>query len=272
LSAGTFTVTVTDRIGCTATASVLITEAPALGVTAVLARGATCPGTGIAIAKISNGVSSFQFSWSPGGSTRQQPVNLDAGTYTVLVTDHLGCTATASVAISQAPVLTASISRFSCSNHLTTATVSAGGGTAPYTYIWNPGGGTKATLSGLSNGSYTITVTDASGCSAIISQMFSCTVAPGRNEGEGQNQECCSLLNSVSLYPNPNSGQFILSGLTKGMLIQVYDYTGRTISNITAGDETMQFNLADQSNGIYLIRILNIDGTLVSEKKVVKTN
>ncbi len=47
------------------------------------------------------------------------------------------------------------------------ATVTAGGGTPGYTYNWNPIGGTGATGTGLTAGSYTVTVTDANGCTAV---------------------------------------------------------------------------------------------------------
>jgi hypothetical protein len=267
---------VADYKGCTATGTVTVSQAPVVSVAATLDRGATCAGTGIAFASVTNGVSPFQFSWSPGGSTFQQPVNLDATTYTVRVTDNLGCTATTKVSISQSPVLTANIDSYSCSNNLTTANVGVKGGSAPYLYSWNPGGGTNATMSGLANGSYTITATDKLGCSATVSQTFSCTVAPGRNEGNRNNTpDCCpdnGIQIAIGIYPNPNSGQFTIAGLSNGMLIEVYDYTGRRISNITASDNTMQFNLLNQANGIYLLRVVNADGTLVSRKKVVKTN
>jgi hypothetical protein len=75
----------------------------------------------------------------------------------------------------------------------------------------------------------------------------------------------------VNLYPNPNTGQFTLSGLTQGMIVEVYDYTGRKISTINASDVTLQVNISDQPNGIYLVRITDKDGTFLAQKKVVKT-
>ncbi|WP_026902602.1 Ig-like domain-containing protein [Pedobacter glucosidilyticus] len=51
-----------------------------------------------------------------------------------------------------------------------TATVTASGGTGPYTYQWLPFGGTNATASGLTEGTYTVTVTDANACQ--VSQTF----------------------------------------------------------------------------------------------------
>ena len=94
---------------------------------------------------------------------------MTAGTYTVTVTDANGCKATATVAITQPPVLTATatgvnVKCFGAADG--SATVTAVGGTPAYTYNWLPSGGTLATATGLTAGTYTVTVTDANGCRA----------------------------------------------------------------------------------------------------------
>jgi len=79
-------------------------------------------------------------------------------------------------------------------------------------------------------------------------------------------------LNEMTLYPNPNSGEFSIKGLKAGMLVELYNGIGQKISSSTAGDEdTIQFNISTQPNGVYLIRIMSQDGTFIVEKKVVKT-
>jgi hypothetical protein len=76
----------------------------------------------------------------------------------------------------------------------------------------------------------------------------------------------------MTLYPNPNSGEFSIKGLKPGMLIELYNGIGQKVSSSVAGDEdTMQFNISTQPNGIYLVRIMSQDGTFIVEKKVVKT-
>ncbi len=71
---------------------------------------------------------------------------------------------------------------------------------------------------------------------------------------------------------DPSNGQFTIAGLGKGMFIEMYDYTGRKITTVSASDINMQLNISDQPNGIYLIRILDKNGNLLSQKRVVKTN
>jgi glutamine cyclotransferase len=149
---------------------------------------------------------------------------------------------------------------------------------SPYTYKWSNG---KTTTSfTFSNGTYTVTVKDNHGCSETASVTVNCPAPPEERKGDEPPPApgCCPSLIDVNLYPNPNTGQFTLSGLTQGMIVEVYDYTGRRITTINASDVTlsagqagMQVNISDQPNGIYLIRITDKDGTFLAQKKVVKT-
>jgi hypothetical protein len=224
--------------------------------------------TGSATATASGGTSPYTYSWAPGGGTTATKSGLSAGNYTITVKDANANSASASVSITQPALLRDSISSSSCRSGKTKATVGVKGGTSPYTYSWSPGGGTKATMSGLTNGTYTITVKDKNGCSNSFTKTFSCGAEP---DNGNENSGCCQTTN-ISLYPNPNNGQFNLSGLEQGMIVDIYDYTGRKISTMVPGETTLQVDLSGQSNGVYLVRILSKDGTLVSQKKIVKTN
>ncbi|MFM1876230.1 MAG: hypothetical protein RL266_1967 [Bacteroidota bacterium] len=122
---------------------------------------------GSASATASGGVTPYSYSWSNGGSGSSIS-GLTAGTYTVTVTDGNNDQAQANVTISQPSVLSASASAIDVScfgGNNGSASVSASGGTAPYSYSWSNGGST-ATINGLAAGSYSVTVTDANGCTA----------------------------------------------------------------------------------------------------------
>src|SRR5205807_1236741 len=92
-----------------------------------------------------------------------------AGTYTVTVTDANGCSITSTTIITEPPVLTAAattVSNILCfSGNNGTATVNPGGGVGPYGYQWSPAGGNTQTTNNITAGTYTVTVTDANGCS-----------------------------------------------------------------------------------------------------------
>ncbi|WP_165828934.1 T9SS type A sorting domain-containing protein [Flavobacterium sp. HTF] len=179
LTAGTYTVTVTDANGCSATQSFTITEPSALIATPISQTNVACNGTATGSATVSatGGTGAYTYSWAPSGGTADTATGLTAGTYTVTVTDANGCTATQSFTITEPTALIASATgqtNVSCNGGANgTATVSATGGTPGYTYSWAPSGGTAASANGLSAGTYTVTVTDANGCSATQSFTIS---------------------------------------------------------------------------------------------------
>lgn len=168
--AGTYTVTVTDTRGCTITNSYTITQPATLSVSFTQTNVSCFGGTnGTATAIAAGGTPAYTYSWTPSGGTAPTASGLSNGTYTVTLTDSRGCTTTGSVAITQPVALTTTTSHTNevCFfNNDGTATAIPAGGTPGYTYLWNPGAGTTSTITGLSNGTYTLTVTDANGCSA----------------------------------------------------------------------------------------------------------
>ncbi|MFY7885120.1 MAG: beta strand repeat-containing protein, partial [Dolichospermum sp.] len=120
---------------------------------------------------VSGGTSPYTYVWSNGAST-QDLSGLSAGTYSVLITDATGCSTTASVTITQpASGLTASITGTNVlcfGNSTGAANLTATGGTAPYTYNWG-GGIITEDRTGLAAGSYSVTITDANGCTTTAS-------------------------------------------------------------------------------------------------------
>src|SRR6185436_17241877 len=125
---------------------------------------------------VNGGTAPFVYDWSNGANT-QDINNLSAGNYTVAITDANGCTylqggtiAQPSLALAASSTVTANISCFSGNNGSVDLTVS--GGTSPYSYSWNTGAATQD-LSGLSAGTYSVTVTDANGCTAINTALIS---------------------------------------------------------------------------------------------------
>jgi uncharacterized protein (DUF2141 family) len=175
LAAGFYTVTVTDANGCMATSIVVIAQPSALSV-ALSATDAACFGNadGTASAMPAGGTPGYSYLWS-NGSTDQTAMGLAAGTYTVTVTDANGCTAEGSIMVGEPDALTATASQEeaeSCPGAADgSATVVAFGGSKPYAYTWDfaAGGQETATAIGLSVGIYTVTVTDANGCTATAS-------------------------------------------------------------------------------------------------------
>jgi gliding motility-associated-like protein len=166
LSAGTYTILVTDVNGCTASATAEVTE-PTVLQTAVTPVDASCFGgaNGTATAIPGGGTSPYQFLWS-NGQTGALAQNLSVGTYQVTATDANGCTLTAEALIQQPTAVLVSMSSAAADCHgenSGSALAGATGGTPPYSYLWNTGQ-TTAMLSGLASGWYQLSVTDAQQC------------------------------------------------------------------------------------------------------------
>ncbi|MBI3501509.1 MAG: gliding motility-associated C-terminal domain-containing protein [Bacteroidetes bacterium] len=168
LCPGVYTVTVTDGNGCTATATVSITE-PAVLTTTISSTNVSCNGNcdGTATINASGGTTPYTYSWNSGCST-SACTGLCPGNYVVTVTDADGCASSQSVAITEPALLSATVTftNASCSAGCDgTASATVSGGTAPYTYLWNPTALTTSSVTGLCVGSYTLNISDANGCS-----------------------------------------------------------------------------------------------------------
>ncbi len=178
LSAGNYTITVTDNNGCTATAPIVVANAGALTVTTTTI-GVLCNGgsTGSATATPVGGTAPYTYAWTPVGGSNATATGLSAATYTVSVTDANGCTGSATAIVTEPPLLTATATatQTTCGGNTGTTTVIAGGGTPGYTYVWAPGGQTNVTATALTAGIYTVTVTDANGCTQTTTATVTTT-------------------------------------------------------------------------------------------------
>ncbi len=275
LNMGIYTVTVTDANGCRATDTLALTMNVPIDSIASITGPLCYGGLGSVHIGVAGGAAPYTYIWGFINNTSSDSLNnlVPDVVYQVAVQDAQGCySAPISFTITQPNPLIDSISSIICTDSLIEASIGVSGGTAPYAYQWSPGNGSSQTVSGLTPGIYTITVTDANGCSNYITQNVSCkdmVLHKKVGQDKGGNITCCATIN---LYPNPNSGQFNLAGLEAGETIEIYDYTGRKISGAVASDVSIYLNMADQPNGIYLMRIMDKDGNLLSRKKVVKTN
>jgi len=173
LAPGTYTVTATDASSCTVVQSVQITQPNALLVSISTQKNPSCSNAtdGFISAGASGGTQPYTYKWSNNASF-SSIFSLGAGTYTLTVTDANNCTTTLSTQLSAPnPISIAIVQKTDvpCSSSNTgTISVSVQGGNTPYEYFWS-NGATQAAISGLTGGTYTLTVTDNNDCSNSIS-------------------------------------------------------------------------------------------------------
>ena len=231
LNAGPYSVTVTDVNSCTYTESFTITEPIQLDISVSSQTDETCnnDNNGSATVAATGGTLNYSYSWSNGASGATQ-TNLQGGTYTVTVTDQTGCTNSTSVVIANGLTIVPSVITFvspTCSNTADgQMTASASGGTN-YTYNWS-NGSTGATVTGLLGGSYALTVTDVSGCTASINTGLVQPAAITINTLTQDNISC----------NNANDGSLSVSA-TGGVGTVGFNWsngqTGNMISNLAPG-------------------------------------
>jgi hypothetical protein len=170
LAGGTYTVTVIDADGCPASLTVTINQPSEIQLDLGATPSSCTVDDGTVSVSASGGDGNFTYLWSNGSTTSTVP-NVGPGIYTVTVTDGNNCQIQGSVTVNTINGPTVSISSIideTCVGSSDgSATASASGGTPGYTYSWSPTGGNAATASGLTAGTYTVTVLDAAGCSAI---------------------------------------------------------------------------------------------------------
>ena len=169
LSAGSYSVTATDDLGCVATAAILISEPSALSLVTVAGR-VSCSGDtdGRLTLSVSGGVSPYGIRWSTGDTTLVAD-GLGVGQYSVTVTDANGCQAVRDDQVVEASPIDVSIEieDANCFGEASgSVEVQASGGLPPFTYRW-PNGETTPGLGNIRAGNYALSITDAAGCEVV---------------------------------------------------------------------------------------------------------
>jgi gliding motility-associated-like protein len=265
LSAGAYSVLITDANGCQTTSSITLTEPS--GFSQSISAFTYPSGTNISCNGLSNGsinltisggTPGYSYLWNSGQVT-QDLTNVPAGIYSVVVTDANGCQIASNITLTEPAPLTESISAFVYPGGANVSCVgmsdgsialTVGGGNPGYTYAWSTGANTQ-NISGIPAGSYNVTATDINGCSITSSILLTSptpvtsTFTPSIYSG-GYNLSGCAQDGSINLTVsggNPgysyswSNGQTIedISNLGVGIYsVTVTDTNGcQTTSNIT---------------------------------------
>ena len=254
LTAGTYSVTVRDANQCSATATTVVSTPAQINASATsTAVGCFGGANGSATVVASGGTGSLTYNWSstPAQSTATA-AGLTAGAYTVTVKDANNCSVTASATVAQ-PAAALTVATATTAN---SATATPAGGTTPYTYNWSSTPAqTTATASGLTPGSYTVTVTDARQCTATATVVLTAIENTNAN------------IASINVYPNPSNGVFNVNlqlNKSEEVSLRLTDITGKVImlSNEAATTSLVkEINMPNLAVGSYILSVTSASGT-----------
>ena len=260
--AGDYDVTVTDATGCTFELHVRIDEKPSPNVV-LAAQPISCKDAADAriVPYINGGSMPYTFNWSNGATTPELE-DVDAGIYSLNLTDADGCQVSADILIQEPAALTATAAMLTTDNGTASgsATVTAAGGSHPYTYSWdsNPVQ-TGTTATDLTFGEYTVTVTDYYGCVTTQTVTIDNTTSIGDLIGTG--------IAALEVYPNPSQGQINLSlrmEQVDDVRLTLVDAAGRTVF----GRELRRvqqyeapLDLSHLPAGVYVLQVRSSEGT-----------
>jgi gliding motility-associated-like protein len=188
LPQGIYTLTVTDAGGCTVSSSQITVNAiagPSINETAVSVSNVLCDGTLGSIVGLSDTGSGNTYSWTNGGGSTLNASNLLPGTYVLTITDNSGCAVSSSIYVIDAPIiLTIDVSTILVQEEHcgqsdgSISGISVSGGTPTYSYQWNGSSSIGTDILNAAAGSYTLTVTDAQGCTASATASINALSAP----------------------------------------------------------------------------------------------
>lgn len=244
-TATTFTVTVTDVIGCTATATRSVQVLPPPNIT-INGSNTLCPGS----AALLTATGGIVYSWNTGASNPSIPITPSTTTtYTVTATDGNGCTATASKTVSLHPVANISLSKSDAGCGLPTGSVSATvtGAVGTPIYVWS-NGATTTSINNLIAGVYNLTVIDGNGCATSASATVGNSNGPTAGAGAG-----------LSICPGRSTN---LTGTATGGL-QPYTYTW---SNGSTGSV---ISVSPVTNTTYTVTVRDVNGCTSSAQVLV---
>jgi hypothetical protein len=348
VAAGTYTVNILDANKCPAANNITLTQPDGALDASGLVTQITCNNTkGSVDLSVIGGVKDYSYLWSNGAAT-SSIAGLDAGTYSVAITDAVGCQLGKAFTINQPQLLNVSLSASQTTiyhtfgNQSTILHAKISGGISPYNYVWSPihdpfnTNKSNVSESPEVTTMYTVKVTDGANCSTsgsiqIVVEDINCDKNDNKvlmcvvdkripftfhtecmPQGKVQklldeqkatlggcpvgDAAASTLITAMSeqsnlvlaeavpevsatgklkVTPNPTTGKFnvILNGLNPGKVdIKILDASGREVEsksvNINGPQIQVPFNLESKPKGLYFINVVSNSDTL--KDKVIK--
>ena len=274
LSAGTYQAIVRDSNRCISSHTITL-DTVMMITTQTTVHNVLCNGQNTAAIEMAvfGGKPTYNYNWSTGATT-SNIYNLTAGTYSVTITDSVGCTKAEDFNITEPTAFTASFTQQNV--NLTTAgsiNVTTIGGTAPYNYSWSTGTTTED-LNELAIGFYEVGITDANGCATSVNTFIIDNSLVVLAEGFVQDElaqsnkdlgngsalsiEEQSTEMEASIFPNPTSDNATIVWSDSDMkTVGVYTSVGQLVELIEVQGNMNTLNLSARPAGEYIVKMVN---------------
>ena len=258
---GTYTVTVTSSNGCTASSSTTVEQNVSSPIVTTSNDGPlTCSEASVTLTATGGG----SYSWSGGGNSATKSVS-SPGTYTVTVTSSNGCTSTSSTTVQQnittPTVNTTNDGPLTCAKTSVTLNATGGG-----TYLWNIGG-TTASITASSPGTYTVTVTGSNGCTSTSATTVEQNITTPSISVTNDGPLSCSKTSVLLTATGGNSYSWSGGGSSSTKQVStsgIYTVTVTSLNGCTASTSTS----VSQSDVLPVVTTSN-DGPLTCVKATV---
>lgn len=186
----------------------------------------------------------FTYSWT-NAQTNSNIIGITSGNYSVTITDMNGCTQSLSTTISEPYPLTINLSGTNVTpTNPGSAEAIVSGGTQPYLYNWS-NGNTSNQISNLSEGTYSVTITDANGCTVTDSIFI---------ENNINTVENSFTLPEIKIFPNPTS-QYVYIENAKNCNFTIFTLLGKKVKSFYIQNTIESINITDLDTGIYFLII-----------------
>lgn len=229
----------------------------------VFSNSATCNGASNGSAAVfASPSASYLYTWTPGNYTTSVVNNLSAGIYSVTVSDG-GCSSlTTTVSVIQPSPISIFIDPLQiCLGNPGALNPMVTGGTPAYTYSWSNGANTLGTVVSPSvTSNFTLSVTDANGCTNSVVTTVTVDICNGINELDKN-------ISSISIYPNPAGESIKIKSKTAYSHVVITNLIGQKIKTVNAIDSSI--SISDLSQGVYFIEIFD-KTKLIGNAKLIK--
>ena len=246
LSPNSYNVTVADSNGCEIIDTFVVDQAQLLSSYSSTNAGCNPTDNGTALVSIIEGMPPYTYLWNTGETTANLS-GLPDGMYTVTITDSMNCISTENILIDKDTLILfafqSDVTCYGYNNGQISTNITVGN--PPYAYQWNTGA-TANSLFSLSQGAYSVTVTDSSGCTA----QYNTTI----NEPE-------EIITSITTTPDDTSTGFGDGSAT----VNVY---GGTPPYSVSWDDAFQQNTVTAINlqyGTYTVTVTDYNGCQVTD-------